>query len=76
MSKDYISVAFNADELQAIHALLRDKISNLKANHPFVNRYRKMLESIDWRIKIASNTVFGVSSKSNVSSEAIEKEHN
>lgn len=59
MSKDYISVAFNADELQAIHAALRDKISNLKANHLFVKQYRQMLESIDWRIKLAANTVFG-----------------
>lgn len=76
MSKDYISVAFNSDELQAIRAALRDKISNLKANHLFVKQYLQMLESIDCRIKLAANTVFGVSSKSNVSSEAIEKEHN
>lgn len=60
MSKDYISVAFSINELQAIHAALRDKISNLKADHPFVKLYRQMLEGADLKIKLAANTVFGI----------------
>lgn len=59
MSKDYISVAFAIDELQALHAALRDKISNLKSDHPFVKQYRQMLERVDLRIKLAMNSVFG-----------------
>lgn len=59
MSKDYISVAFNINELQALHAALRDKISNLKSDHPFVKQYRQMLEDADLKIKLATNTVFG-----------------
>lgn len=60
MSKDYISVAFSIDELRALHAALRDKISNLKADHPFVKQYRHMLEGADLKIKLAANTVFGI----------------
>lgn len=60
MSKDYISVAFNINELQALHAALRDKISNLKSDHPFVKQYRHMLEGADLKIKLAANTVFGI----------------
>ena len=59
MSKDYISVAFSINELQALHAALRDKISNLKSDHPFVEQYRHMLEGADLKIKLAKNTVFG-----------------
>lgn len=59
MSKDYISVAFNINELQALHAALRDKISNLKSDHPFVEQYRHMLEGADLKIKLAMNAVFG-----------------
>lgn len=59
MSKDYISVAFNINELQALHAALRDKISKLKPNHPFVEKYQQMLEGADLKIKLAMNTVFG-----------------
>ena len=61
MSKDYISVAFSIYELQALHAALRDKISNLKADHLFVKQYRHMLEGADLKIKLAANTVFGAS---------------
>lgn len=60
MSKDYISVAFSINELQALHAALRDKINNLKSDHSFVNQYRQMLEGADWKIKLAANTVFGI----------------
>lgn len=60
MSEDYISVAFNINELQALHAALRDKISNLKADHPFVKQYRHMLEGADLKIKLAMNSVFGI----------------
>jgi hypothetical protein len=60
MSKDYISVAFSINELQALHAALRDKISNLKSDHPFVKQYRHMLEGADLKIKLAANTVFGI----------------
>lgn len=59
MSKDYISVAFNINELQALHAALRDKISNLKSDHPLVKQYRQMLERVDLRIKLAMTSVFG-----------------
>lgn len=59
MSKDCISVTFSINELQALHAALRDKISNLKSDHPFVEQYRHMLEGADLKIKIAMNTVFG-----------------
>lgn len=63
MIKDYISVAFNITELQALHAALRDKISNLKSDHPFVEQYRHMLEGADLKIKLAANTVFGALSE-------------
>lgn len=59
MSKDYISVAFSIDELQALHVALRDKMSNLKDDHPSVKKYRHMLEGADLKIKLAANTVFG-----------------
>lgn len=70
------TITFTDNELQALHAALRDKISNLKSDHPFVNQYRHMLEGADLKIKAAMNIAFGISSKSGVSSEAIEKESN
>lgn len=70
------TITFTDNELPMIHAALLDKISNLKADHPFVKQYRNMLKSADLKIKAAMNIVFGISSKSSVSSEAIEKEHN
>lgn len=67
------TITFTDTELQAIHAALRDKINDLTSDHPFVTQYKHMLEGADAKIKIAMNTVFGISSKSGVSSETIEK---
>lgn len=63
MSKDYISVAFSIDELQALHVALRDKMSNLKDDHPSVKKYRRMLEGTDRKLRLAANTVFGALSE-------------
>lgn len=59
MSKDYVSVAFSIDELQALHVALRDKMRNLKDDHQSVKTYRHMLEGTDRKIRLAANTVFG-----------------
>lgn len=51
------SIELSDNELQAVHAALRDKISALNGVHPFVKYYRHMLESVDLKIMVAFSTI-------------------
>lgn len=55
------NIELSDNELQAVHAALRDKISALNGVHPFVKQYRHILEGVDLKVKIAMNVAFGIS---------------
>ena len=55
-----ISLELSNNELQAVHAVLRDKISALNGVYPFVKQYLHMLEGVDLKVKTAMNIAFGI----------------
>ena len=64
-----ISLELSNNELQAVHAVLRDKISALNGVPPFVKHYRNMLEGVDLKVKIAMNIAFGITKEAHNESD-------